>query len=70
MVVANGTRVVDGTSVFGCAVAVVAGGAGGTTAGSPDGRSAQPITAVRPRTNTPVAPAVAILASCAGGSDR
>ena len=30
-------------------------------------RSAQPITAARPKTNTPDTPAVAILASCAGG---
>jgi hypothetical protein len=67
---ATGTVEARGTSVVEVATAAVVGGATGTTAGSPEDRSAQPITAARPKTNIPVAPAVAILAICAGGSDR
>jgi hypothetical protein len=76
MVVAKATSDVDAGTGVACAAAVVVGtatvvvGGTGTMSGSPPERSADPITAASPNTNTPDAPAVAILANCAGGSGR
>jgi hypothetical protein len=77
MVVAKATSDVGGGAGVACAAAVVVGtatvvvvGGTGTMSGPPPERSAHPITADSPNTNTPDAPAVAILANCAGGSGR
>jgi hypothetical protein len=75
MVVASGTsEVVGGGGGMICGAvagaADVDGNCSGTTSGSSIDRSDHPITAVRPNTNTPDTPAVAILATCAGGSLR